>query len=410
MRLRRFLLAVTYLMVHISTAQQECVAPDSQRVKLESICDQVKPKSARLPFTMDDGTPCWFQCPRRTHNTTLNSDSIEEMRLARFRKNLANFSSRLKPRLEQPKGRILFRQNCSISTHAGYIPVADKFYLKGSSERVDSILKEIAAKDSTLAENIGCWFLFEVVAEDPSDAHCNPFPSITDEHSGTPFISIPMRFIDHPLVYEELFVFMILHEIGHALSDGHCEPDAEQWAISEGMPAYYGYQAAAALGRVAAQLRVYNDAIFTAETNDGSSNDHVCDGPGGCMNCYPKIECRCLDIANGVVTWKSDRSPVHCWNEIGDPSPVHACGSSCDLCPNSCPLFPVLCEFSQTLTADLERLDSEIRVKLCPNRGIPCQLDVARIKAELRKIDRPLLRRFERTQLELERIHIRATK
>jgi hypothetical protein len=410
MTLSRFLLVLTCLIVRISSAQQECVVPSSQRAKLETICDQVKPVSERIPFNLDDGTSCWFQCPGSMSNATLNSDSINAVKVARLRANLANFSSRLRPRTAQPQGRILSGRNCFPETHSGYQPVSDTFYLKGTSKRVDIILREIAARDTTLANEIRCWFLFEVVLADPDDEHCKPFPFITDERSGTPFISIPKRFIDHPLVGEELFIFMILHEIGHALSEGSCESDAEQWAISVGMPAQYGSSTSATLRRVAEQLRAYNDAVFTADSNDGSSNDPICRGQGGCLNCYPKIDCRCRDIASGLVRWNADRGPADCWETIGEPSPVHACGSTCDPCPNNCPLIPVLCQLSQTLSTDLERLDKEIRAKLCQNEGTPCLLDAARITAELKKLDRPLLRRFARTQRELERIQMRATK
>lgn len=410
MNMGRFLLVVTYLIVHITSAQQECAVPRPQRVKLESICSHVKPGSARVPFNLDDGTSCWFQCPGITSYSPLNGDAIKELRIARLRQNIADFSDRLIPRTEQPKGRILFQRNCPTTTHAGYQPVADTIFLKGSSRRVDLILSEIAARDSTLAMNIGCWFLFEVISEDPYDAHCEPFPSITEENTGTPYISIPKRFIDHPLVGEELFVFMILHEIGHALSDGHCESDAEQWAISEGMPAYYGDRASTALRSVATQLWAYNNAIFTSDSNERSSNDQFCRGAGGCMNCYPKIDCRCGDIESGIVRWNEDRMPGDCWENIGDPSPAHACGSTCDPCQQSCPLIPALCQFSHTLNADLERLDREIRARLCGSTRAPCELDAARIRVELKKLDRRLLRRFERTQLELQRIHHRATR
>ncbi|MBK9148018.1 MAG: hypothetical protein IPM12_09420 [Flavobacteriales bacterium] len=118
---------------------------------------------------------------------------------------------------------------------------------------------------------------------------------------------------------DELLVFMLLHEMGHALDDS--EPEqmmaselmSDHWATSVGLTAYYGDERAAELRpRIAQDFREYHKDIYTLETFDRSSCET------GRLNDYPRLACRLECIRDpqwaASVRGSGFTFPDSCWS------------------------------------------------------------------------------------------------
>lgn len=133
-------------------------------------------------------------------------------------------------------------------------------------------------------------------------------------------VFIPHRFLADVHVKRELFVFMLLHEIGHTQGvDGApvSEYDADEWALTEGMAMFAegsGSEMSEFLTTVPDQLRAYHASQFTASTA-GQAVD-----AGAPLNSYPELNCRIAHLRGEMLQVDEggsyrDAYPPDCWDD-----------------------------------------------------------------------------------------------
>ncbi len=104
-------------------------------------------------------------------------------------------------------------------------------------------------------------------------------------------IHIPRKLLWAEAMSDELLVFMLLHEMGHALQVPESELNADWWAMNIGLPGFYGQERAANLrDGLADSFKEYCRSVYTSSTYAHSSctRDSV--------DFYPNLECRLRGI------------------------------------------------------------------------------------------------------------------
>lgn len=288
-------------------------------------CNELLPEDHRVWLATDEDGPdgCWCTCTTLTTLTVLQADSLRADRLAQWQQRLG--------RLAAKRGRVALmapphrrsRTPLSDSTTVRPRAAADTAMARLRSARpAGARTYKLAGRWITLDQLIDrvyeqfpifniTYDAYEGSAYTRVSNDVNLDAAHTWQASDGPLppdqritIDIPSALLDDPAVDGELILFLLLHEVGHAL--GHvtscmenwpivCEGQADAWAAFVGLrkvfPGRRFMEVSIAAQR---QLRAYDTAI---------EGDYItC---GWCIACddnncgYPPLDCRLRTIRAG---------------------------------------------------------------------------------------------------------------
>lgn len=164
-----------------------------------------------------------------------------------------------------------------------------------------------------------------------SSYEIGPFPVISYAENGSGGsgtvtsiqLAIPERLLRDATVQEELLVFILLHEWGHAARNEDLEYSADEWATFIGLPKYYGWLPRMGCGmrdKVIAQLEDYYRSVLVAEDVPLASDTTVRD-----PDTYAELACR-LNGIKGMYVASQDAAgmafgyPADCWDDAVEGS------------------------------------------------------------------------------------------
>ena len=281
--------------------------PDQAALKqtTERICSDALPVDGRVRYRMAQGGTCTCECTGLKSLTLAEVDSLRQVRAATYRANIRSFVQNMQGVIVH-SGALPARSG-SLSTFEcdpGYEEWAPYLCFRGETTcfkdgRITDALEKIISSD-LLADVDPEGFHVDYVTE---HADCeDPWPGITSNMS-FPTITVPSALVRNPAIGPEFALFILLHEIGHAVyspgpSTPACESIADAWAISIGCNAIYGDDFGSGVTAILEQMEAYYDAIYAsgsvglpllASGLDRTSADIHC------FNEYPKLACR-LDL------------------------------------------------------------------------------------------------------------------
>lgn len=342
-----------------SQAAGPCPDGPGLRARVERVCQEVLPFDARVYFRTAQGSTCYCTCEALVDKNVKEVRLAREQRAHRYARNIQAFFQRVGDTAVHAGPR------SPISTDDGRCPDRDLVDLGGivrcgtfgcpSDERLDGVLEKIARSGYTRPASI----LSAFVEFFPNATECEiAFPWIQGSYcaagapTGTcPHIKVPSSFLRHPAVGEELIMFMLLHEIGHAVAGAEtgfedCEANADAWAIEAGFNAVYGEGMGEAVTKLLEQLDKYYRAVYpsaSVELATVSGGDH-------CIGSYPKLACR-LGLIGAVADVGTDMDLTvlatftrtyltanDCWRPDGVVVPDPARDVHCGDCPRKVPM------------------------------------------------------------------------
>ena len=312
------LAAMPLVSVHaqISDRPTGACLPDA----IASLCDRLLPASGHVHITDADGKVRACPCE---HLLRGSLDELNALRAVRDRVYLERMDSRWKHASNESWSSGVINTEV-IGIEEGDPLVEDtSVYLDATlrcpeERRLRRIVTGIAHLE-TIGRAVTERFQFTLVVP-PALGWDERFMRIAPAgRSGWWIIRIPAPLLWSPHMTDELLVFMLLHEMGHALDDS--EPEqvmaselmSDHWATSIGLSAYYGDERAAELRPLIAQaFREYHKDIYTLETFDRSSCET------GRLNDYPRLACRLECIRDpqwaASVRGSGFTYPDSCWS------------------------------------------------------------------------------------------------
>ncbi len=265
---------------------------------LGSRCAETLPLDGHTRIRQDGGLMVKYPCTdlleiplSRYHDLLAVRDSVYSMNLQRQRA------------VQELPGAKKYLRIIESGFSPGGMPLSpgEDVFLEADAEcyqelRLFHILTRVANLQ-TIGRQVTDSFAFQLAL--PGEGGNEPFMDIHHRSSnimGEQFdwwvVDIPREVLWVSEMSDDLLVFMLLHEMGHAVQLPETELNADWWAMNVGLPGYYGEERAAELRLpIAEAFRAYCMAVYTDETFSKSTCtiDHV--------DQYPSLECRMRGIA-----------------------------------------------------------------------------------------------------------------
>ncbi len=292
-----------------------CQIPMCSSPGVVRLCAEALPENANLLLAQKSGAYCTCECPGILART--------------FSQVLQDRNTRDSADYERARYHMRSGARAGSARSAGNGPIARI----DASGYVTWYSTDTCAYDRNVVDVVRRLFdlgLFKVshssaVTIESSD-DIGPFPMVSyaeNTSGGSGMVTsiqlaIPRRLLRDATVKEELLVFILLHEWGHAARNDDLEYSADEWATYVGMPKYYGWRwmlGRAMRDQVIAQLEDYYRSVIIAEDVPRASDTTLRD-----PDTYAELACRLNGIKGMYVAGQENPGmafgyPADCWDD-----------------------------------------------------------------------------------------------